>query len=301
MINFTKTHPKNLSSVLIAAGWLMIAAHIHAAGPNGQNLTSKLFVADTEGVSSINTGNRIIDLIPKAVHAAEGVILETQSHSSNTLVLSNGTGLSLSPDTSLQVTRFQQAPFSPNRTDLESEPSISQIQALLTRGSVGICTSKLLAGSTMSFKTRQADIIVHGGKLLLETDDTKTIVSLIEGDELTIRDDLNGGWVILKAGDQAVITRISATTPSVIRTQLIPDGSIGTIKDTVTLASMARRTVYFEVADPKTKNSSANNTGSVFNRTENEEDTLVPVTVLPGTIPVANTVSPFRITRTGIQ
>ena len=153
----------------------------------------------------------------------------------------------------------------------------------------------------MSFKTRQADISVHGGKLFLEADDTKTIVSLIEGDDLTIRDDLNGGWVILKAGEQAIITRISATTPSVIRTQLIPDGSIGTIKDTVTLASMARRTVYFEVAEPKTRNSNANTTGSVFNRAETEEDALVPVTVLPGTIPVANTVSPFRITRTGIQ
>jgi hypothetical protein len=61
---------------------------------------------------------------------------------------------------------------------------------------------------------------------------------------------------------------------------------------------MARRTVYFEVAD---RNNAASRPQNVFNPREREEDILIPVTVLPGTIPGPNTVSPFRITRTVIR
>ncbi|MDF3056914.1 MAG: hypothetical protein K0R17_1129, partial [Rariglobus sp.] len=99
-----------------------------------KNPSSKLYIADVDGIASINTGDKIEDVTKKSVYAAEGVVLETNPDSHNAIVLSNGTGIAFDPDTRLEMNRFMQEPFSPNRTDLEVEPSVSQTSAFLPRG-----------------------------------------------------------------------------------------------------------------------------------------------------------------------
>ena len=109
-------------------------------------------MAETDGASTIQIDDKIVDLTPKSVYLATGSILETQPKASLAIVYSNGTGVSLEPDTRLQIVQFKQTPFPPNRTDLELEPSISTTQALLMRGIIGISTSKLAAGTTMNYQ-----------------------------------------------------------------------------------------------------------------------------------------------------
>jgi hypothetical protein len=125
---------------------------------------------------------------------------------------------------------------------------------------------------------------IRGGKLFIDVTDTQTTVSLLEG-SITIRDELKGGSVPLNVGQQALITRQSPSTPPIIHIQTLAEHDLKMINDTIDLAAMSRRTVYFDVL----------NTGKPG------EERLVPVTVLPGTIPGPNTVSPFRITRTVIR
>ncbi len=263
---------------------LLLTGLLHAADPVPAPLTSRFFVADSEGGSSINTGTKIETLTPKSAYSAQGVTLETQSTGRLGVVLSNGTGLAFIADTSLQITRFQQDRFVPNRTDLDAEPSISHFEAVLVQGGLGISCSKLSAGSTMSVKTRQAAMMIQGGKLFIEATDTQTVVAVLEG-HTTIRDDLKGIGMPLTAGQQAIITRSSPTLPAIVKLMPLAERDIQLTKGSVDLSTMARRTVYFDVVQPGVPG----------------EERLVPVRILPGTIPGPNTVSQFRITRTVIR
>jgi FecR protein len=262
-----------------------------AADAKRKNPTSKLYVADVEGISSINTGEKIEDLTKKSVYAAEGTVLETTPQASNAIVLSNGTGIAFDPDTRLEMRRFLQEPFSPNRTDLEVEPSISQTTAFIPRGTVGLCTSKMVAGSTMTYNTRHASVAIRGRKVVIETGDDTTVVSLLEGD-VTVRGDLMAGGQALKPGQQAIITRPSSSQPPIIKVQDIPPADMNRLSEKVTQACMARKTVYFEVSDRKNNQ----NPTDVFDQEIPDEDVLVPVPVYPGTIPPINTVSPYTVT-----
>ena len=262
----------------LAAFSMVIAVHTLNAQTNVTDPTGKFIVADSEGVNSINTGEKIETIVAKAVYLAEGSTIETQLGGLVAIVLSNGTGLSFSPDTSLQFTQYQQARFTPNRTDLDTEPSNSKTEAMLDRGGVGISSSNLLPGSTFIIRTRHAAIFIQKGKLFIESSDNQTTVSLLEGN-LTIRDELNGTSVPLSQGQQAIITRRSSITPAIIRIQLLPENDVKNTTEMVNLSTMARRTVYFDIVPP----------------TEGGEAQLIPVTILPGNNNGPNTVSPFQI------
>ncbi len=271
-------------------GLAVFAASLHADdAARRKNPTSKLYVADVDGPSSINTGDRIDDLTKKSVYSAEGTTIETKPDASNALVLSNGTGIFFDPDTKLEVKRFLQEPFSPNRSDVEVEPSVSQTSAFLPRGTVGLCTSKMVAGSTMVYNTPQASIAIRGRKVVIQSTADTTTVSLIEGD-VTVRGDLNGGGDSLKPGQQAIITRSSPSSPPVIKIQAIPDNQKEALGDKVNMACMARKTVYFSTSE-------RNKDGSVFIQGGDTPPEITIVEVLPGTIPPGVTVSPSAITR----
>jgi hypothetical protein len=243
----------SLGPWLIAAVVFFAPAYSLKADGDGKkkNPTSKLYVADVEGESSINTGDKIDDLTKKSVYSAEGTTIETKPDANNALVLSNGTGVFFDPDTKLEIKRFLQEPFTPNRNDLEVEPSVSQTSASMPHGTVALCTSKMVAGSSMVYTTPQASVSIRGRKVVMESSGDTTTVSLIEGD-VTVRGDLTGGGESLKPGQQAIITRKSPSEPPVIKIQAIPKDQMKSIEDKVSMACMARKTVYFEQADKET-------------------------------------------------
>jgi hypothetical protein len=258
---------------------LTSASMAFAADSKRENPTSKVYVADVEGISSVTIGDKIEDLTKKSVYTAEGTVLETAPESTSAVVLSNGTGIAFDPDTRLEIQRFLQEPFPPDRTDMEVEPSVSQTAAFLPRGTVGLCTSKLVAGSTMTYSTRHGSVAIRGRKVVIETNDKETIVSLVEGD-VTVRGDLTTGGQTLKPGQQAIITRDSNIDPPTITIRPIPKNDVKRLGEKVAVACMARKTVHFDVASRSN---------------QEEEAIIVPVEVLPGTLSPEITVSPFNI------
>jgi hypothetical protein len=285
----TRHTPNALTLLLTAVSLILFSASAEAASSR-KNPTSKLYVADVEGISSINTGDKIEDLTQKSVYSAEGTILETEPDSSNAIVLSNGTGICFDPDTRLEVKRFVQEPFSPNRTDLDVEPSVSQTSVFLPRGTVGLCTSKLVAGSTMNYATPQANISIRGRKVVIECTDSSTVVSVLEG-EVTVSGSQMAGGQSLKSGQQAIITKSSAFSPPSITMQPIPQSEIKDIEKKAALACMARKTVYFDEAERKMRL-------DIFAEDDEAPPDIIPVEVIPGSIPTDQTVSPFKIGRT---
>ena len=136
---------KSLFAVVLTITTLAFAfsTPLNAAGRK-KNPTSRFYVADTHGISEINTGEKIVELNKSSVYIAQGTVIETKADSTNAIVFSNGTGIHFDADTRLEINKFMQEPFTPNRSDMEVEPSISKTNAFLTRGLVGLCTREAL-------------------------------------------------------------------------------------------------------------------------------------------------------------
>jgi hypothetical protein len=251
-----------------------------SAAPRNKNPASKLYVADLSGESQIDTGERIEKLDKKSVYAAEGVAVETKPQANSSLVFSNGSALYVGPETRFEVKKFLQEPFQPNRSDLEAEPSISQTIVKLTRGSLGLCTSKLVAGSSMTYQTPHASVNVRGRKVMLEVSDTETRISLLEGDVTVLASDASSSGQTLSPGQQAIIRKNgSASASASVTVQAIADGDQQKMDDTVSLACISRRTVFFEVVQ----------------RTPEEDAEIRPVETIPAQPNPGFTVSPARI------
>lgn len=213
-----------------------------------KNPTSKVYVADLKGEAEIDDGERVRELSAKSVYTAQGTVIETKPESQNAMVFSNGAGVFVDADTRMEVRRFVQEPFAPNRSDIEVEPSISQTQTYLARGTVGLCTSRMVAGSSMVYSTPQASVSVRGNKAVIQTNENETKISLVEGDVTVRAGEGDSGGQIIRAGQQAIIRRPPGQPPTVV-IQQIPPAELPVIDEQVSIACMARRTVYFDVAE----------------------------------------------------
>jgi hypothetical protein len=272
-----------------------------------KNPTSKIYIADLTGQSEIDSGDRIGDLAKKSVHNAQGTIITTKPESTNAMVFSNGTGGYFDENTCVEIKKFSQDPFTPNRRDMDVEPSISQTNAFVTRGTVALCTSRQVAGSSMIYTTAQGSVNIRGKKIVIEASDGETKISMIEGESSVKGGDLDLGGQTLKEGEQAIIRRTSAGQPSSIQIIKIPSSELPRLEEKVTLAFMAKRTVYFEVRERPANEGDAVAAGdgpgddsavSLFDGTEAEGNRVTPVNLTPGnlasnlpTLPVVSTVT----------
>jgi hypothetical protein len=296
---------------------VLLPGSVFAAGTaKKKNPASKLFVSDVNGESQINTGEKIEDLSKRSVFNAEGTIIQTKPQANNAMVFSNGTGAYFDSDTRVEMRRFEQEPFKPNRTDMDIEPSVSQTQAFVSRGAVGLCTSKLVAGSNMTYQTPQGSVNIRGRKIVIEAKDNVTKISMLEGDSTVRAGDIDMGGRTLHSGEQAIIRSGPPGQPNIIEINRIPPDQAAALDDKVSMACMAKKTVYFEVKERETDvrnksegddsssvtafdgDSSSKNEGNKrIGRTTTYE--IVPVVVVPVTLPVNLTNSPSQIESSG--
>lgn len=262
-----------------------------------KNPTSKIYVADVSGSAQIDTGETIDDLTKRSVYTAQGTVIETKEDSTNAMVMSNGTGLYFDPATRLEVRKFAQEPFTPNRNDMEVEPSVSATETFLSRGTIGLCTSKLVAGSTMNYNTPHAGVRIRGRKAAIEVSPEGTKVSLIEGD-ITVRSGaLDAGGQKLEPGQQAIISPSGG-----IRIQPIPPAELKSLEDKVSIACAARKTVYFDVKEKQESGldeGQAEGEVTAFDEAAGAgaEDEIVAIEVTPPTVSPEVTVSAASIPR----
>ena len=305
--------PRSLRSVLCTLTCLCAAASAGSAfAASSKNPTSKFFVSDLTGESQVNVDGIILPLQKKSVFSAQGAIIETKPKASNSLVYSNGSGIFLGENSRLELRRFAQEPFTPNRVDLETEPSISQTQAYLARGSLALCTSKMVAGSSMVYQTPLATINIRGKRVVIDSSDDATTVSVLEGDCSVRAGDLDAAGHNIATGQQAIIRRGAINQPNVMEVGKIPDGERAALEEKASMACLSRQTVYFDVRDRVGNAASAFDAGD-DTRTAPLDTTpgnvpgtptapnlptrpeIVPVEIAPGNLPVDFTVSPSRI------
>ncbi len=205
---------------------LLVLVALVAAAPSGyaqrqlgkkKGPTSKIYLAEAIGDSQIQTGEKIYTARQATAFDAPGTVIETKEGAHNAFVYSNGTGLFVDQNTRVEIDRFVQEPFKPNRNttaDAVFEPSISQSDVHVSHGAVGVCTSQLVSGSSMNYSTPQASVNIRGGKVAIETNADETIIDLLEGD-ITVRGGSKDiGGQVLRPGERAVVRSAPARAPS---------------------------------------------------------------------------------------
>jgi hypothetical protein len=216
--------------------------------------TSKIYLAEAVGDSQIQTGERIYTARQATAFDAPGTVIETTANSHNAFVYSNGTGLFVDQNTRVEIARFVQEPFRPSRTttaDAPYEPSVSQSDVHVSHGAVGVCTSQLVSGSSMSYTTPQASVNIRGGKVSIETNADETIIDLLEGD-ITVRGgNKDIGGQILRPGERAVVRAAPAGLPPIVTISRIPPEARQVSDERVSVACNAKKTVTFEVIERK--------------------------------------------------
>ncbi len=255
---------------------LAIFPAVALADAHGKTPEGKVYVSSVHGASQITQGDHVEALAAKSYYKAQGARLETKPAGTAALVLSNGTGLALNQDTHIEVKRFTQEPFVASRTDLESEPSTSQTVISVSQGTLAVSTSKLSAGSSMTFLTPLGSINLHGGNLVIAVEDGRVTISLLAGSGTVQGGDLDLGGHVLHAGEQAVIRPGPPGRPNIVEISKIPGDQQAALDADVAVAYAARKTVYFET----------DATGDV---------SALPV--VDASVPVQATVSPSRLPR----
>lgn len=291
-MNLTRPNLRLLARTFAVLGLAIGIVTSTQAQGRKKNPTSKLYVADVDGKAQIDTGETIDELSNKSVYTAQGTVIQTDKDSTNAMVFSNGTGIVFEPNTRLEVRKFVQEPFTPNRSDMDVEPSVSTTVSYLARGTVGLCTSKMVAGSTMTYSTPNASIRVKGRKVVIQATDKGTTVSLLEGEVTVHAGDQDVGGEVIRPGQQAFIPA-SGGPAQVIN---MDKAQLTAMDEKVSTACNARKKVYFEARDKENKTGGGGSAGdevTAFNQegAESDDQEIVPVETTPGDIPVQLTVS----------
>lgn len=302
---FPPSRSRLLSSVVAVAALAANLTSTQAADETKRvNPAGKVYVADITGESQISMGQKIEDLAKKAVYAVAGSTIETKAGSSDSLVFSNGTGVFFDANTRVEIRRFAQEPFTPNRTDMDVEPSISQTQVYIVRGLVGVCTSKLVAGSNMSYLTPLATVNVRGRKLVIETNDEVSTISVLEGSSTVNGGPLDLSSRTLEAGEQAVVRRGAPGQPNTVTVEKIPVERLNILEEKGTMACMAKRTVYFETRDRAADGGNrglGNNFGNAFGGDDLSPEEIVAIPVVQTNLSPNVTISPSTLPGPGAR
>ena len=214
-----------------------------------QNPKGKVYVASVKGGAKIRVGDKIESLSAKSTYLAEGTLIETDSDSSVSLVFSNGTSVTLEPNTRIEVKQMTQEAFTPTQGDSQVEPSISKMQLVVAFGAVSLSTSQLVAGSSMTVRTSDATVNVRSGSMVIEAAENSTKVSLLTGEATVQAGTTNLGGSAIGPGDQAVVRQGALGQPTAPEVAKIPAPEKTKLDDQVAVATMAKKTVYFAVKE----------------------------------------------------
>jgi hypothetical protein len=276
---------------------LTCVAAIARADEQKKSPTSKLFIAETHGDTQIDTGKEIDDLTKKSVYRAQGTIIESKPNSNVSLVLSNGTGIYEDVNTRIEIRGFQQEPFKPNRTDLDDEPSVSKTTIVVDYGVIGVSTSNLAAGSTMTYETSLISATIRGRQAVIAAGDNYTEISMVSGDATITPGPLDTPRDI-KDGQQMIVRPGKSPDHNVVIIQDIASGNSEEaqkwLEFRVLTADDARKTVYFEETTQK------DGAITVFDGAAGPDGgagkEIVAVPVVPVDPPIGPTVSAANLT-----
>ena len=293
----------NLSRLLLASA-LVLAVAVPSSFAQRQlgkkkGPTSKLYVAESTGDTQIQSGDKIYTARQSTAFDAPGTVIETKANSHNAIVYSNGTGMFVDENTRVEIGRFVQEPFQPQRDatlDQPYEPSVSQSNVYVPHGAVGICTSRLVSGSSMLYSTPHGSVNIRGGKVAIESHAGETYIDLLEGDVTVRSTGKDVGGQLLRPGERAVIQPASGPGMEPIITIVpIPDDAKKVDDERVEMACNAKKTVTFEAIDRQSGQTGDTTAGDEAAGADDPSQDLVAKPTVPSAPPTNIVISPDRL------
>lgn len=216
--------------------------------------TSKLFLAEAVGDGNITTEGKSHSPKQATAFDAPGTVIETGKDSHQAFVYSNGTAMLVDENTRVEVDRFVQEPFRPDREkSTETEPSISQSDVFISRGQVNICTSQMVSGSTMNYSTPNASVNIRGGKVAVSTNGTESTIYLLDGDVTVRTSSKDTGGTLLRPGEKVTIRPGAPGRPPIVTVAPIESNLMPVLDDKVGAACAVKKTVSFETIEKKSE------------------------------------------------
>lgn len=287
-----KTNSRIFVAAIAALAIAVIPAMAQRQLGKKKGPTSKLYLAEAVGEGNITTDGKSNQAKQATAFDAPGTVIETGKDSHQAFVYSNGTAMLVDENTRVEVDRFVQEPFKPDRDkSTEVEPSISQTDVFVSRGQVNICTSQMVSGSTMNYSTPNSSVNIRGGKVAVATNGNESTVYLLEGDVTVRASGKDSGGTVLRAGEKAVITSMGAGRPPVIKISQIEPEMVGQLDEKTAAACSAKKTVSFETIEKKATFGAEGQQGDFADTTEE----IVTTPNTPAAPPTNITVSPDRI------
>ncbi len=249
---------KTLFRLLVVASAIAMAAAPSAFAQRQlgkkKGPTSKLFLAEAVGEGNITTEGKSHTAKQATAFDAPGTVIETGKDSHQAFVYSNGTGMLVDANTRVEVDRFVQEPFRPDREKSnEIEPSISQSDVFVSRGQVNICTSQLVSGSTMNYSTPNASVNIRGGKVAVATDGNESTIYLLDGDITVRTGGRDTGGTLVRPGEKVTIRSGPPGRPPIVTVAPIESSMMPVLDDKVGAACAAKKTVSFETIEKKSE------------------------------------------------
>ena len=162
-------------STLTFAFTILIFPHFVSAQGEANTDIGAVIVAASEGeVTVYENGDQGQGAKPELGQVIPvGKFIATAQGAKLTLLLSNGTLVTLEESTKMQVGKFEQAPFDgagKKVSDLEGEPSTSEVELELGMGSLIIKTKKLKKGSSFNINSPVGTAGIRGTEFALAID-----------------------------------------------------------------------------------------------------------------------------------
>ena len=277
--------------VIVAVSLIAFAPRSFADAPAGpkKGPTSKIFLAETKGDTQILNNGKVYTPRQASAFDAPGTVIETKADSHDAFVYSNGTGLFVDQNSRVEINHFSQEPFQPPHVepgDELIEPSVSQSNVLVVRGAVGICTSRLMSGSSMNYSTPQALINIRQGRVSIQTTADTTIVDLLEGDVTVRTGDKDKGGQILRPGERATVRAGGSVVVSET-----PKDQMKTLDGRVAIACNSRKTVAFRTVEKNADQAA----GAATDDAAGAGQEIIANPTVPQNLPNNITISPDRL------
>lgn len=170
----TIAKPYLLSFCLSLTAWLGLQAQEMQAGFG--------FVTSIRGTVKAQTPDGTKPTLK--LHQSEkldGMTLKTKAKAEVFLVLSNGVALALTENTQVEIKAFKQAPFGPQSSSFEYEPTISNLNIRVIEGTIGLSCDHISPLSNLKIEMQSGHLRVHSTTSVIAASSIGMNISAYEG------------------------------------------------------------------------------------------------------------------------
>ncbi|HEY5551050.1 MAG TPA: hypothetical protein VIK52_04130 [Opitutaceae bacterium] len=212
-------------------------------------IVGRMFIVDVTGDVHLVDAGKVVPFKSGDAIQCKNIIIESGPESNSSGVLSNNTGIFVGPNSRIELTRFEQAPFAADPSRVEDEPSISNIEGVIYSGTFAFCLANQVFGSTAKYSVLGAEVTVRGKRVVTDATDTKSTFYVVEGEVTVKAGPADQAGTVVQSNQQVSITPGVGGGYPVITVSEIDPSVADKLNNALSAACLARNAVYFATPD----------------------------------------------------